>query len=1584
MRIERRALVPSHDPGNLNASQRRLPFVYSLTRLSLRAPAVTAGVLLAVTVALGAGLLRVHTEFGYRPLLGGDHPSIETLERFIETYGGGFPLLIVWECGEGEPCRSALDASSLAMASELENELRWVDGVRSVQSAASTTLVVPGPEGFALRRFIENGAPVPDAEALAERALADPLWVGQLISADGLVGSVVVFLTDSKSETMVRVVDAVQAALVPYEDVGFDFRLAGHPIESVVAGKDLAESTAVLTPIIVVIVGLIIFALTRSWQGVVITLVTMGTALLWTFGLLGWLGWPQDSILQVLAPLLMVIGVCDAVHVFSRTSAELHAQGNAGVREDRIQAVLAAAKDVGGACVITTLTTALAFLSFLTSNLATFVRFGSIAAFGVIACLVATFTLLPVLVRALPATTVRPEARGDTWAAVLTAISDMAEKRALPILIAAGLLLVVGAVGWAGYLRVDTEIGEMYGDNSRVTRWIRFVDERLRGLDSLEIDVALPEGTRFESPETQDQLSRFTEFLEETDGLGPVTSVQDLMARLNRLLHDDDPAFERTGTSAAENGEILEFVGMDDAETLGFWLSFDWSRTRISVEGPSDSAEGRGVVLEEVRRYADTELPEGWEVTLTGPFALEFDWVTEIETTQLRSFATAFALVFVLVVVFLRSGTLGAIAMAPALLPVVVTLGFMGFTGLSLDVGRVMVAAIVIGIAVDDSVHLLSQYHRRLGEGQHPREAMRASILHVGRAVVVTSVALALGFLTLLASAWQSISSFGFFVSVAILGALAATLFVVPAIVFVRHREPGEGIRETTSGRQEASPAQKNALLGVALLSIMAALLMAALPAVRGETQWTLPCWVLPNGRVLDLPVISNSCPLNGNDRIERVELENGRAVSANDFLALSAGLARAQGNVRLVVLRGGSHVTVEVPVAPQGPLAIGTRVATAALIAAVLLAIPLLLLWRSPSPAAPPLTLFYASAAVLVTNLLCGQNSPGLQRLSVVALVAAPATLAHLGLTFPRERAIFRRNPLLMLVPYATAGVLLPAAWVALERFPALWPPVLDLVLVLCGGAWTLLLVSCWFAIRESSAAVERARAKLMLYANLLLPAIPAVLVARAGLTDAALTYLAAAAVALPLPIALAISRYNLFDLESDVRRAVSRVFYVTLAAITVTAGFFALGLTDPVYGVPGPFAVALACVALAEVLRRPLLGYLEAHFARRQIELRALGDKFLDEMRELREPDEITQLLGRSLQRAVGPHALSVFLAEGSVWRAACALGDAPPTDPRLAARGWDLTAAAPLMHQAEALEKGQPDPLCDGGVEVVARLSRGDKALGLVLLTPSARNVPYAGIELELVSRVAGAAALALHNSRLAEDLIFAELHANTARVALALVHQIGKELDWIGRLAKRLPDRFTTPQLATEDAELIRELSEDATRLAHGFLDGASDSSGAPGIRTLDALIDHAVQIVTRRHGTGQVSRATDPAVQWSPVEDSLESVLVNLLDNALQASPPDRPVHIFSTREGPWVRIEVRDRGGGMTREILEACCNRGFTTRSAGEGHGLGLAVSQETMIALGGSLELESTPGEGTVVTLRLPAAEAREPGRS
>jgi predicted RND superfamily exporter protein len=169
--------------------------------------------------------------------------------------------------------------------------------------------------------------------------------------------------------------------------------------------------------------------------------------------------------------------------------------------------------------------------------------------------------------------------------------------------------------------------------------------------------------------------------------------------------------------------------------------------------------------------------------------------VDEIQRTQVSSFATAGLVVLGLVAIFLGSLRYAALALVPTLLPVVIALGAMGLAGASLDVGSAMVAAVVIGIAVDDAIHLLVQYRRHRAAGAGARLAIRAAVLHVGRAVVSTSMALALGFFSLGFSSWKTISHFGALSGLAILAALLSVLVVLPALMVVatdRRREPSQ------------------------------------------------------------------------------------------------------------------------------------------------------------------------------------------------------------------------------------------------------------------------------------------------------------------------------------------------------------------------------------------------------------------------------------------------------------------------------------------------------------------------------------------------------------------------------------------------------------------------------------------------------------------------------------------------------------------------------------------------------------------------------------------------------------------------
>ncbi len=758
----------------------------ALTRACLRRPGLTLVAVASLTAALGAGLPRLDTDVGYRAFLGHDHEAVRAFDDFLERFGGGWPVAVAWACGDPAPCESVFDPASLRMAERVALELRATPGVRRAEGPGTSVLLLPTSDGFALRRFVENRELAADREVLAARALEDPLWVGSLVSGDGRVGAILLELASSDGDTSTRVFGALERALAPYREQGFQFSLVGGPVDFVVAAAELRTATERLIPMVALAIAAVVWLLFRSFSGVAATLGSMAVAVLWTMGSLGWLGWPQNTITQMLPPLVLVVGSCNGIHVLARYAAETARLGgtSADLRRGALERVAA---DVGGPCALASLTTAAGFLSFATSGLQSFVRFGAVAALGVLFALLLSFSLLPVLLAWLPEAQLPRRDASVIWDRGLAVLVRFAGRRSAAILVGSALLVVACGVG-AARLRVDVSFEDLYGEQSQVVQWVRFVETHLRKPETLEIELRLPKGERATEPDTLAEVERLAAFLAGIEGLGPVHSVLEPLGWAHRLVQDDDPAYQRPGETRRKNAQLLALLSLDDPHRLEPWLTLDQSRLRISAEASKVPQEQLREIITRVEAYLAQELPPGWGATLTGAGAVIHALIGEVQRTQLTSFATAALVVLLLVAVFLGSPAWALLAMIPTGLPVVLTLGAMSFAGIALNIGTAMVAAVVIGIAIDDTVHLLIQYRRRRRRGLGRSQAIGEAVPHVGRALVTTSIALALGFFSLLVSPWQSVASFGLVAGLAILVALVADLVVLPALLLAGRR----------------------------------------------------------------------------------------------------------------------------------------------------------------------------------------------------------------------------------------------------------------------------------------------------------------------------------------------------------------------------------------------------------------------------------------------------------------------------------------------------------------------------------------------------------------------------------------------------------------------------------------------------------------------------------------------------------------------------------------------------------------------------------------------------------------------------
>ena len=316
-----------------------------LTRLSLRYPWPTLALVAVITVVLGIGATRIERETALRTFLGADHPTVVALDRHLERFGGGYPVIVAYSCEDSTLCQSVFDPAAIEMADRLDTELRQTPGVRAVHSLARTPLIVSEGDDLRVVRFAElNGDP--DREALARSAAADPLWQRALVSADGRVGAVVIDLSSSQTDIQQTVAAALEKALAPHRAKGWDFHLVGELVDFVYTGPELERASAALIPLMSVVLAGLLWFLLRSLALSVAIVAAMGIDSLWTQGAMGWVGIALNAVTTVTPSVVFAIGILDGVHLGAHYKRRCWEHGAPDL-ETRRQILLDVAHDIG-------------------------------------------------------------------------------------------------------------------------------------------------------------------------------------------------------------------------------------------------------------------------------------------------------------------------------------------------------------------------------------------------------------------------------------------------------------------------------------------------------------------------------------------------------------------------------------------------------------------------------------------------------------------------------------------------------------------------------------------------------------------------------------------------------------------------------------------------------------------------------------------------------------------------------------------------------------------------------------------------------------------------------------------------------------------------------------------------------------------------------------------------------------------------------------------------------------------------------------------------------------------------------------
>jgi uncharacterized protein len=628
------------------------------------------------------------------------------------------------------------------------------------------------------RSLVRCGFPLPDPvaapEGFRDAVLGNRLLSPFLVSKDGKTASIHVDLRPEADAAAQRE-ESIGTLVRVARECGLDPLVAGVPAVRRAYAVHIRDDIIFLPPAVTLVLSLLFFIALRRLLPIVGLQGAVALAAVWTLGLLSLTGGRITALTSILPALIMVVGVATGVHVVAQFREEL-ARGATRKAASRI-----AVTKMLLPCGLTALTTAVGFSSLIVTGIRDVREFGLYSAMGVLLAFVIGVPLLGIML-SFGTTAPRDVHKTDLpMGRPLVWLSNLLARRPW-IGIAAGVAPAILSVIGITQLRNETFLLEDIRPGEPIHQAVLAVDRDLGGL--IGFDLVITSDDSLLSPKTFAWLRELEEDLRDLDGVRTVVGPETLRAEIDRmagavpgmLLHDSPlpPARAIALVEGAGGGDLVATL-----------VSPDRRMVRIIVR-PGDLGSVRfNRIREEAVALAARATPDGVSFRAGGYVLLAERVLARLVREMGKSLALAFVVIFILMSVLFKSVRVGALSMIPNFLPLLVAAGYMGFMGITIRSSIALIFAVALGLAVDDTIHMLTRYLRERRAGRSSEEAVDVAIRWTGRPVILTSGVLFFGFLTFLISGFRATADFGSISAVTIAAAIVGDLVLLPAMLLI-------------------------------------------------------------------------------------------------------------------------------------------------------------------------------------------------------------------------------------------------------------------------------------------------------------------------------------------------------------------------------------------------------------------------------------------------------------------------------------------------------------------------------------------------------------------------------------------------------------------------------------------------------------------------------------------------------------------------------------------------------------------------------------------------------------------------------
>ena len=732
--------------------------------------------LLLVTIFAAGGLQRIQVDTGIDSLIPADDPSRLIYQKVMGEFGTDNKTIIYIKD------KNLWTPEKLTRIEQLHSAIEKIDGVSRVDGLFSLH-TIHGEDGKIISRPVLRVAPKTEEGALSakKRALANPLYLGNFFSDNGEVTAMIVSVVETEDKNnFSRLIHQALEEQIEVHRAEFE-RLVqvGPPRINAELKQSLYEDFIFLGPLSAVILVLSILIFMGSWLSALVPLVTSLLTIIWTFGMLGWIGIPINILSAMIPSLIIAIGSTEDTHLMAAFLRGL--DENPG-ENSRKQAVKYMAKHIGLPLMLTVLTTTMGFASNLFSNIGLIQHFSFAATFAMLANGFITILVMPLMLSIFGpdknTSFVKNTETNSLPARVMRIFQYSQDRFPMSILFITAILCAF-FIFQASKLYVTNDPLSYFPSDRPLIQDTKLIHEDLAGIKIFFISLESKRAKAFQEPKNIQKLVDIQNFLDRQGVYDRSISLADHLKFMNDEFHDG--IIEQTLPETRQLvAQYLMFFHRGDLDS---YVSHDYSRANIVVRHNITDSHMLNQYIEELEEVIDQIVGSNMKSFIVGENLMVNHAADSLMVAQVKALALLMILIFLIMSAMFTSFKGGFIALVPAIIPIALMFGIMGYLDIPLNPGTAMVAVIAIGIAIDGTIHLLARYNELCRRTSDYVDAVHIAVHEESTPLIVSSISLSFGFGILIFSNFTIVAQFGALAAATMLFSIFANLLITPIIM---------------------------------------------------------------------------------------------------------------------------------------------------------------------------------------------------------------------------------------------------------------------------------------------------------------------------------------------------------------------------------------------------------------------------------------------------------------------------------------------------------------------------------------------------------------------------------------------------------------------------------------------------------------------------------------------------------------------------------------------------------------------------------------------------------------------------------